>query len=261
MTEPNINKEASLVSLKPFNQAFLAGSPLSYVFKKIEKLSSAIYLVTNLWNDKEPLKWDLRQKSVCLLDEMLAHQNKAESASLRNLASLSLGATEMLSKIDIAHSAGLISTMNAEVVKTEYQKLIDFLVTNKVGMPLEATFFEVGNIPVMSLSKSSLASDSNQPERGDYKGHKRHIKDKDMSFINKNKTVSSIPKNTESNQERRQTILKIVKNKGEISVKDVSGVIKGFSEKTIQRELIAMAEEGILEKHGERRWSRYSMPK
>ena len=42
-------------------------------------------------------------------------------------------------------------------------------------------------------------------------------------------------------------------------IKDVSPLIGGFSEKTIQRELAAMVQAGILRKVGEKRWSRYSL--
>ena len=42
-------------------------------------------------------------------------------------------------------------------------------------------------------------------------------------------------------------------------IKDVSPLIKGCSEKTIQRELLSMVKSGILKKEGEKRWSKYSL--
>ncbi len=53
--------------------------------------------------------------------------------------------------------------------------------------------------------------------------------------------------------------MSIVKEKGNISVKDISDRIKDFSEKTLQRELLKMVAKGVLNKEGERRWSRYSL--
>ena len=44
-----------------------------------------------------------------------------------------------------------------------------------------------------------------------------------------------------------------------MNVKDVLGVVAGVSEKTIQRELLALVDEGILKKEGERRWTLYSL--
>jgi len=57
--------------------------------------------------------------------------------------------------------------------------------------------------------------------------------------------------------ERKQTILQTVQQKGSVSVKDIQRLIPGYSEKTIQRELLALVAEGKLKKRGERRWSTY----
>jgi Fic family protein len=41
------------------------------------------------------------------------------------------------------------------------------------------------------------------------------------------------------------------------SIKDIAATIKGCSEKTIQRELGVLIEEGLVRRVGERRWSQY----
>ncbi|MEK6878241.1 MAG: hypothetical protein AABY22_01465 [Nanoarchaeota archaeon] len=51
----------------------------------------------------------------------------------------------------------------------------------------------------------------------------------------------------------------LIKRKKEIMIKDVVGLINDCSEKTIQRELLTLVDEGILKKEGERRWTRYSL--
>ncbi|HET8574683.1 MAG TPA: hypothetical protein VFM02_00735 [Candidatus Paceibacterota bacterium] len=58
---------------------------------------------------------------------------------------------------------------------------------------------------------------------------------------------------------RREAIVNFIKKEGDVSVKDVSKVIRGLSEKTLQRELTALVSDGVLKKEGERRWSRYSL--
>jgi len=58
---------------------------------------------------------------------------------------------------------------------------------------------------------------------------------------------------------RRECILKLIKDKNEVSIKDISLHFPDLSEKTIQRELVAGVFDGILKKSGDRRWSRYSM--
>ena len=68
-------------------------------------------------------------------------------------------------------------------------------------------------------------------------------------------SVSFIKKNN-----RRANILDIIKIKKKVTIKDISSLIKDCSEKTIQRELVALLKEGVLRKEGERRWSTYSLP-
>jgi len=68
--------------------------------------------------------------------------------------------------------------------------------------------------------------------------------------------ISDIPSRTV----RRDAILGILKTKGPSYIKDVSMLMRGMSEKTVQRELQALAAEGVVKKEGERRWTRYSVP-
>ena len=58
---------------------------------------------------------------------------------------------------------------------------------------------------------------------------------------------------------RRTTILDLLKRQKKVSVRNVADVITGVSEKTLQRELLALVQEGIVVKEGERRWSTYSL--
>jgi hypothetical protein len=46
---------------------------------------------------------------------------------------------------------------------------------------------------------------------------------------------------------------------GQSTIKDISGKLPDLSEKTIQREITFMINQGYLIKQGERRWSRYSL--
>ncbi len=58
---------------------------------------------------------------------------------------------------------------------------------------------------------------------------------------------------------RRDRILGIIREKGQVTIKDVSTAITDVSEKTIQRELISLISDGTIQKEGERRWSKYTI--
>jgi predicted HTH transcriptional regulator len=58
---------------------------------------------------------------------------------------------------------------------------------------------------------------------------------------------------------RQNIILQLLKKKPDVTIKDITQYIKDCSEKTIQRELIALISVGVLKRTGERRWSKYSL--
>ena len=64
-------------------------------------------------------------------------------------------------------------------------------------------------------------------------------------------------RNEETKNTRRDIILHTIAEKKNCSIKDISVKLQSVSEKTIQRELSSMVEEGILFKEGDRRWSTY----
>ena len=61
-----------------------------------------------------------------------------------------------------------------------------------------------------------------------------------------------------SSGSRRDAVLDLVRKREQASIKDISSVIRDVSEKTIQRELQALMDEGLIVRRGERRWSMYS---
>ena len=58
-------------------------------------------------------------------------------------------------------------------------------------------------------------------------------------------------------QSRREQILALFVKGVDVSIKDIATRIKGCSEKTIQRELNGLLYDGIIDRIGEKRWSRY----
>jgi DeoR/GlpR family transcriptional regulator of sugar metabolism len=56
---------------------------------------------------------------------------------------------------------------------------------------------------------------------------------------------------------RREQILALFVRGVDVSIKDIAARIKGCSEKTIQRELNALLYDNVIERIGEKRWSRY----
>lgn len=72
-------------------------------------------------------------------------------------------------------------------------------------------------------------------------------------------STRATPVSQTKNSARRSTIVTILKTRPNLTIKDFSHVITDVSEKTIQRELNSLLEEGVVTRSGERRWSKYSL--
>ena len=242
---------------------FLAGNHIVFVFKKIERLSSALYLLTNLWNDLEPLKWSIRQKNLDLIGEASRYhyEHLLSRAEVTNKLLSRVG--EIVSLLEIAFSASLLSDMNLRILRDEYIYLVRVLKEKEDNfVTLPKGFFSEPLFEERIIFAQMFRLPGQERTRGFHKGHKGHIKDivPEMSFnkktrpLNKEKIIR-----INGAGARYDVIFNLVKNMGEITIKDAVSVIKDCSEKTIQRELISMTKSGLLKKSGERRWSKYSL--
>ena len=197
--------------------------------KKPEKLASAIYLISGFFNDQEPLKWKLRT----LASEFIAF---AVSLKERQIATIEIKdiVLKITGFISVAKNAGLISIENHNLMQEELTKYIETL-----DYPVNISDFL--NI---ESQKSEMKKLEERPVRSIM------IKDKPLKEFG----AVSVKKNS-----RQNIIISILKRKKEIMIKDISPLINGCSEKTIQRELSAMVQTGLLKRVGEKRWSRYSL--
>ena len=112
------------------NGMIVFGATLS---KKCERLATAMYLVTNFLSDSEPLKGHLR--TLCV--EMIRGSNALKAGSRVNEADvldvLHTNIWELLSLLEIAFVAGLISEMNFTILKREFVAVRDIVDLQKAS--------------------------------------------------------------------------------------------------------------------------------
>ena len=77
-----------------------------------------------------------------------------------------------------------------------------------------------------------------------------------VNVLNKSFTLKDT-KGHKGHSPRAEQILSVIKDKKSASIKDIAAAVTDCSEKTIQRELIQLIEEGLVKRVGERRWSLY----
>lgn len=239
---------------------FSAEDYLLYVFKKTEKITSALYLVSGLIKDDEPLKWELRHRGMDLLSSSFTASSSLPGDKNAVIQSLFTAALETVSILNVARISGLISDMNHAILVKEIDQVLEMLRDRlaesaaNAGYILSESFFKTP-----SLFSSGFSADTKNrtaPYQDSIKGQAGNAAPKiNVKVIHTNEYQNSTDKKTK----RQEEIVTILKEQSNLSVKDFTRVIKDCSEKTIQRELLDLVEKGIVKKEGERRWSRYSL--
>ena len=223
-------------------------------FKKTEKLASAVYMVTNLFPENEPMKWTLRKKASDLLSFILNYKDIPESGQVDFAYSTKTRVLELVSFLEVSFRGGLVSNMNFSILKQEFSNLCDLFTGTD----------STSRLTLDTVSKvffGDVRGDSNQKygyNKGDYSISETRLVPADFPTNQKNKNLAS-PQSEFRRTNRQNTILEIIKKRKELTIKDLSQVIRDCSEKTIQRELNSFISSGVLKRAGVRRWSRYSL--
>jgi len=276
--EKNIISDRSLKESEQGLNFFIKDKNFLSITKKTERLVSAFYLLTDLFPDQEPLKWTLRQCSLNIVPEALALNTNFNRENISSYIANS-HILKLHSFLETAHMSGLISNMNFSLLQNEIFKLIGMetdysrhddskdknLSENYFSDDYKGQFrseVELKKVPYEGLVQEKIASSF------DKKINKRQNLSERVQLpviqdfqatIAARANIDNSGESKKKKNERQIKIIDLIKNKKTVSIKDISDNIKGCSEKTIQRELIAMVKSGVLKKEGERRWSRYSL--
>lgn len=286
------------------------------VAKKSERLVTALYLVTDLMSDNEPIKHGLRKNAVALLSSMNAlAQLDVKDRVIEFKMSLK-AVTEIISLLHVSVTTGIVSEMNGQLLMDGFRSLqlvlekkqpiftkemlnIDDeeLDTNQ-GFAAAVTSTSYDVLTPLSLARlhennhdlrrtQEALKHSQILARMEAREHKGQtavpsIKDKkeELASSGLDRKVVSPETSTPSPHSvimehgskpqpalassfqmrkngRRDQILALFVKGVDVSIKDIASRIRGCSEKTIQRELNSLLYDNIIERIGEKRWSRY----
>ena len=260
---------------------------MSDISQKANKLASAVYLITSFFSEQEPLKWKLRDLSAHLLSSSLSFKSylfeERDYAPLENRQT----ALEILALLSVAKNVGLISDANHELLVREFSKYLESMgfpggLEEKEGSMVLSEKFFGGAEGASQISTGPAENDvkdrnSTTPFVPNSQRKERQLPPRLAAGYLPSVDPGTVLKRAQNDQEkktkslqqfgavsvkknsRQSTIIALLKRKKEIMIKDVSPLISGCSEKTIQRELLAMVAAGILKKIGEKRWSRYTL--
>lgn len=253
------NQKDNLISLSSNPIGVFVGNNQSLVFilKKTEKLSGALYIVAGFIPKEEPLAESLKRQSISLLSftaKLVLCHNQLNSESAKFLKEV---VVETLSLIEVASMSGFVSVMNKNVIVSEFNSLI-FAIDKEVQKTNSSISKNILDVGVSNLSFAKNETLNIADSHNFYKEQSKFIhgkKERHQNFPYPNRT-----KNTDKRHSRKDEIVALFKKeKRFMSVKDVNVFFKDYSDKTIQRELVALVSEGVLKKEGERRWSKYML--
>ena len=240
------NSEDFVLEKSIFTNIFEKDIRRVFIYKKAERLAKAIHLITPAFSESVSLRNRIDEIAIGLVDAAILPSGTARMALSRELLALS-------SVLSIARTGGLLSPMNAEVIAHEAHVLLQ-----EVAAYEEPRLF-LDETPTLSgIAKKALARDTNDRSGG---APRKLATQKHAAPQATKGHVKDIEAVTDSNiniKDRREAILSVIRNKQKASIKDISTLIRGISEKTVQRELLALIALGRIEKQGERRWSTYN---
>ena len=255
------NLKSHIKDTTSLSMTFNQGSFYSKFSNKINKLITALYMVTDIMDKEEPLRGKLRSLGV----NVISDTHSITSHTDKKIA-------EILSFLEIASVVGMISEMNFSILKKEFTEL-----RQSIEESSRSSLLFGGQTSLSDFLKSS-------PERPTSSGRTGIGQFKQARIgVQKGSTLMQalsdrIPSLSDTHNpgnynvlkdQRRQEIIKIIKNKVEangsnfygLTITDIknlaTGALTASGEKTLQRELVSMVQDGVLKKIGDKRWSKY----
>lgn len=224
----------------------------TYVVQKSEKIAFAILSILSYRTEKNVLKDKLTKHTLDLF-ELLASVGNLGWRVSRVSAFSELLALEGL--LDLAERLGFFPSGAAKTIAMEFRELFAFLDEYGHLITGEPLHINRDMLKVELLGEGTLHAMRDEKTISTVKENE---KDKELPQ-KKNGTHSNGHSKGQNGGARKMIILSEIEKKGKMSIKDIQHAIPGCSGKTIQRELVALIEKGILKKEGERRWTLYSL--
>lgn len=252
------------------------------VAQKTQKIVAAVYLVSELIPEADPIRVSVKEGSLAVLKtiESLNQSDTKDSVSVYTKASVKVA--HLVSLVHIAKLAGSVSVMNADLLLEGLTSLHTVLEKKRVSIlkkvsseSLTISFVEesveavlppsvtgskeeevvapsVKAAPPQVVSSTSVMSQTSEKVLAKESSPSPYSQSFTQTPVRRPLGVFKTRKTS-----RRDQILALFVKGQDMSIKDISTKVRGCSEKTIQRELNALVFENIVERIGEKRWSRY----
>jgi hypothetical protein len=233
---------------------------MSFIIKKTHKISVATAVLSKCLLESDPFRISLRKNSNLLLSYTASFHKKGPLDKEIIFGHIEEVLLLIEKQIFTLWSSGDVSEHNYSLLKEAINSVLSDLKNNKQSFGDEMLDLSSGG----PVSRVSIDEDwINGSSLGKQKLKKPSIikKDIDVLFTENStfKTIEKLDKRhvSEEKATRIDKIIEFIKDKGDISVKDIMSIIEGVASKTIQRDLQYLIDKGQIKKTGEKRWARY----
>ncbi len=210
-----------------------------FIYKKAERLANALGLITPAFHTSPSLSARAESLALALTETAARSPATFRDALARELLSLS-------SVLSLARTAGLLSPMNAELITAEAHALLKEVTSYEEPQLTLPSLLSLATIARNASSASTPTPSTPAPAASRPRPAPGAVNDISRTFQG-------------HSPGRRERIVSLIGEKGTATIRDLSTMIRGVSEKTIQRELLILIEGGQVVKRGERRWSTYTL--
>lgn len=207
-----------------------------YIFKKTERIVSVVFYISKSLSDNARVVRhveDIEHAARVLHDVVLASLQTRSHVAEDAVRETAYALVTLESKLRVAQVSGLIAPEIMQVLGNETDAVLRGLSKYLNGEVVSALR---GMTPATPARPTPAA--------------------RSAPTAQKQPSTETASENTLT---RRGQIKAVIEAQGEVSIKDLSGIITDVSEKTIQRELNAMINDNVVQRIGEKRWSRYTL--
>lgn len=209
-------------------------------YSKLNKLITALYIVTDIMDSAEPIRLKLRTLGLEILSDINSISRSEMSEKIKTT----------LSFLDIALAIRLVSEMNFNILTKEFNELARSLQPESEKNQVSPAWLEEFLDETPLLDKEGVGGGNSNITTSPF-GHSSSTRRREGEL-----TPNILKK------QRREDIMKAIRaNGGSATITEVkakaSPALASCGEKTLQRELVSMVKDNILKKEGSKRWSKY----
>lgn len=220
-------------------------------YRRAERLSAAIVLLTNHVPDTEPLRRTARELAVSLISTVLGVKDEMRSASSHKILELKVIVRNLITVIRLLAVSGSVSIQNAEAVTEALDGLVEFLnASQKSNLAESVSITRDDLMDVRDIGTRDMMSDKNIRDRS--------VRTETSSKISESQ-APAVAKDASNISSRSLSIMEILRSDKELGIREIVSNLPEYSEKMIQRELAELVRLGRVSKVGLKRWSRYAL--